>query len=217
MNKAQLIDQLATRFGGNKKAAGHALESVLDTITRSVVIGERVAITGFGVFEKSERQARLARNPATGETVKVKKTVVPRFRPGAAFKSFVSGATRLPKAVVEQSPVVAAASTTRTATASVAKRSTGSRAAKTTAAATKTAAKKATTKTASAKKTSAKKAATKKATTKKATTKKATTKKAATKKATGKKATAKRTTAKKAPAKRTTAKTTARRTTARKS
>ena len=168
MNKAQLIDQLATRFGGNKKAAGHALESVLDTITRSVVIGERVAITGFGVFEKSERQARLARNPATGETVKVKKTVVPRFRPGAAFKSFVSGATRLPKAVVEQSPVVAAASTTRTATASVAKRSTGSRATKTTGAATKTAAKKATTKTASAKKTSAKKATTKKAATKKA-------------------------------------------------
>jgi DNA-binding protein HU-beta len=53
VNKAQLIDQLATRFGGNKKAAGHALESVLDTITRSVVIGERVAITGFGVFEKA--------------------------------------------------------------------------------------------------------------------------------------------------------------------
>lgn len=182
MNKAQLIDQLATRFGGNKKAAGHALESVLDTITRSVVIGERVAITGFGVFEKSERQARLARNPATGETVKVKKTVVPRFRPGAAFKSFVSGATRLPKAVVEQSPVVAAAPTTRTATASVAKRSTGSRTRKTTGAATKTAAKKATT-TASARKTSAKKATAKKATTKKATAKKSTAKKSTAKKA----------------------------------
>jgi DNA-binding protein HU-beta len=51
VNKSQLIDALAARYEGNKKAAAHALESVLDTITREVAKGEKVAITGFGSFE----------------------------------------------------------------------------------------------------------------------------------------------------------------------
>src|SRR5205085_10378387 len=58
VNKRQLIDALAARFEGNKKAAAHALESVLDTITREVAKGEKVAITGFGSFEKRVREAR---------------------------------------------------------------------------------------------------------------------------------------------------------------
>jgi DNA-binding protein HU-beta len=51
VNKSQLIDTLAARFEGNRKQAAHALESVLDTITREVAKGEKVAITGFGSFE----------------------------------------------------------------------------------------------------------------------------------------------------------------------
>ena len=66
MNKTQLIDALAARFEGNRKAAAHALESVLDTITREVAKGEKVAITGFGSFEKRVREARWVRNPHTG-------------------------------------------------------------------------------------------------------------------------------------------------------
>jgi DNA-binding protein HU-beta len=50
-----------------------------------------VAITGFGVFEKSERPARTARNPATGATVQVPKSSVPKFRAGADFKALVNG------------------------------------------------------------------------------------------------------------------------------
>ena len=50
--------RLAARFEGNRKAAAHALESVLDTITREVAKGEKVAITGFGSFEKRVRDAR---------------------------------------------------------------------------------------------------------------------------------------------------------------
>jgi DNA-binding protein HU-beta len=97
MNKTQLIDELSSRFEGNKKAAGQALEAVVDTITRTVAKGEKVAITGFGVFEKIDKPARFARNPATGERVRVKKTSVPRFKAGTGFKDVVSGAKKLPK------------------------------------------------------------------------------------------------------------------------
>ena len=82
MNKSQLIDALAARFEGNRKAAAHALESVLDTITREVARGEKVAITGCGSFEKRVRNARWVRNPQTGERMKSKKTSVPAFKAG---------------------------------------------------------------------------------------------------------------------------------------
>jgi DNA-binding protein HU-beta len=97
MNKTQLVDELSSRFEGNKKAAAQALEAVVDTITRTVAKGEKVAITGFGVFEKIDKPARFARNPATGERVRVKKTSVPRFKAGTSFKDVVSGAKKLPK------------------------------------------------------------------------------------------------------------------------
>jgi len=91
VNKAQLIDALAPRFDGNRRTASDALEAVLDTVTRTVVTGEKVGITGFGVFEKLDKPARTVRNPATGASVKKKKTSVPRFRPGAELKAYVSG------------------------------------------------------------------------------------------------------------------------------
>ena len=97
MNKSQLIDALAARFDGNRKQAQHALESVLDTITREVAKGEKVAITGFGSFEKRIREARWVRNPQTGARIKAKKTAVPKFSAGADLKNVVSGAKKLPK------------------------------------------------------------------------------------------------------------------------
>ena len=97
MNKSQLIDTLAARFEGNRKAAAHALDSVLDTITREVARGEKVAITGFGSFEKKVRDARWVRNPSTGQRMKAKKKAVPNFKPGAQLKDVVSGAKKLPK------------------------------------------------------------------------------------------------------------------------
>jgi DNA-binding protein HU-beta len=95
VNKAELIDTIAARLGDNKKAASDAVEAVIDTITRTVAKGEKVAITGFGIFEKVDRAARVARNPATGARVKVKKTSVPKFRPGTQLKGVVSGAIKL--------------------------------------------------------------------------------------------------------------------------
>jgi DNA-binding protein HU-beta len=96
VNKAELIDALAVRLG-DKKSASSALDAVLAEIQAAVTKGDKVAITGFGVFEKRVRAARTARNPRTGETVKVKKTSVPAFRAGASFKDQVASG-KVPKA-----------------------------------------------------------------------------------------------------------------------
>src|SRR6201990_892180 len=96
MNKAELIDVLTDKLGSDRRHATAAVENVVDTIVRAVHKGESVTITGFGVFEQRRRAARVARNPRTGETVKVKPTSVPAFRPGAQFKAVVSGSQRLP-------------------------------------------------------------------------------------------------------------------------
>src|SRR6478609_8377436 len=95
MNKAELIDQLTERLDSDRRTATDAVEHIVDIIVRAVHAGENVTITGFGVFEQRRRAARVARNPRTGETVKVKPTSVPAFRPGAQFKAVVSGAQRL--------------------------------------------------------------------------------------------------------------------------
>ena len=214
MNKAQLVEAIADKVGGRQQAAD-AVDAVLDAVVRAVVGGDRVSVTGFGSFEKVDRPARYARNPQTGERVRVKKTSVPRFRAGQGFKDLVSGSKKLPKndVAVKKAPK---GSLTGGASATVKKA-----AAKKATTAKKATAKKATAKKTTAKKTTAtaKKATAKKttATAKKATAKKATAKKTTAKKATAKKAPAKKATAKKAPAKKSTArKTTAKKATARK-
>jgi DNA-binding protein HU-beta len=90
MNKRDLIDAISGRLG-DKKSAAEALNAVLDTIQSAVANGDKVAITGFGVFEKADRPARTARNPATGEPIDVAASSVPKFRPGADFKALVNG------------------------------------------------------------------------------------------------------------------------------
>jgi DNA-binding protein HU-beta len=90
MNKRDLIDAISGRLG-DKKSATEAVNAVLETIQSAVASGDKVAIAGFGVFEKSERPARTARNPATGATIEVPKSSVPKFRPGADFKALVNG------------------------------------------------------------------------------------------------------------------------------
>ncbi len=96
VNKAELIEALAARLG-DRKTATAALDAVLAEVQSAVTKGDRVAITGFGVFEKRVRGARTARNPRTGEAVKVKKTSVPAFRAGAGFKEMVASG-KVPKA-----------------------------------------------------------------------------------------------------------------------
>ena len=109
MNKAQFIEALAARLGSDKKSAATALDAVLDEIYAVVVKGEKLALTGFGSFEKRDRAARMARNPATGASVRVKKTSVPAFRAGAEFKAIISGAKKIAKVPAKKAPAKAAA------------------------------------------------------------------------------------------------------------
>jgi DNA-binding protein HU-beta len=94
MNKRDLIDAISGRLG-DKKTATEAVNAVLDTIQSTVAKGDKVAITGFGVFEKAVRPARTARNPATGASIKVAKSSVPKFRAGADFKAVVNGEKKI--------------------------------------------------------------------------------------------------------------------------
>ena len=96
MNKGQLIAAIEGRLGG-KKAAADALEAVLDVIIREVAKGRKVGITGFGTFERAARAARTGRNPRTGASVKIKKTAVPKFKAGTAFRTVVADPRQLPK------------------------------------------------------------------------------------------------------------------------
>jgi DNA-binding protein HU-beta len=181
VNKAELIDALSARLG-DKRAATQALDAVLAEIQSAVTKGDKVAITGFGVFEKKVRAARTARNPRTGEAVKVKKTSVPAFRPGAGFRELVASG-KVPKVAAAKKTVSKSATATKATAKTTAAKATSTRSA-----ATKTAAAK-TTKAAPAKKTAAK-------------TTKAASAPAARKTATAKATTAKATTAKKAPARK---------------
>ncbi|MCX5051300.1 MULTISPECIES: HU family DNA-binding protein [unclassified Streptomyces] len=218
MNKAQLVEAIADKVGGRQQAA-EAVDAVLDAIVRATVAGDRVSVTGFGSFEKVDRPARYARNPQTGERVRVKKTSVPRFRAGQGFKDLVSGSKKLPRGgevAVKKAPkgslTGGASATVKKAAAkkTTAKKATGAvkRAAatakKTTAKKTTATAKKTTAKKTTAKKTTgaAKTSAAKKTTAKKATAKKAPAKKATAKKAPAKKSAARTTTAKKATARK---------------
>jgi len=106
VNKAELTDRLAARLDVTKKLAGEAIEAIVDEITKSVAKGDKVAISGFGVFEKADRAARVGRNPQTGDTVKIKATSVPKFRAGADFKSAVAGKKKA--AVKKAAPAKAA-------------------------------------------------------------------------------------------------------------
>jgi DNA-binding protein HU-beta len=109
MNKTELIDALSGPLG-DRKVATAALDAVLAEIQNTVTKGDKVSITGFGVFEKRVRAARTARNPRTGEAVKVKKTSVPTFRPGATFKELVA-AGKPPKATTTAPQAKRAATT----------------------------------------------------------------------------------------------------------
>jgi len=184
VNKAQLVEALSTRLGEDKKRTAATVDALLDTVYRTVQKGEKVALTGFGVFEKRDRAARTARNPATGEKVRVKKTSVPAFRAGQEFKNVVNGSKKLPKvapakAAAKATPAKSTTTRTTAAKATAAKapaRKTAAKSApakRTTAKATRTTAAKTTAAKTTAAKTTAAKKTTAKATTARKTTAKA--------------------------------------------
>jgi DNA-binding protein HU-beta len=90
VNKGEFVDSIVEKTGWTRREAETAVNAVIETVTDAVAAGERVTLPGFGTFEKRDRAARTARNPQTGEPIKVKKTSVPAFKAGSGFKSYVA-------------------------------------------------------------------------------------------------------------------------------
>ena len=96
MNRSQLLNELADRNDWTRREADTFLTSFTDLITATVSTGEDVAISGFAKFRRIDRPARMARNPATGEQVKVAAKRVARITPLKAFKDAVLSGRKAP-------------------------------------------------------------------------------------------------------------------------
>lgn len=89
MNKAEFIESVADKAGLTKADAGRALDAIVATLGKALKKGDSVSLIGFGTFSVKKRAARTGRNPATGETIKIKASKSPSFKPGKAFKDAI--------------------------------------------------------------------------------------------------------------------------------
>jgi len=89
MNKAELINHVASAAGLSKLSAGDAVEAVIGGITDTLADGGSVSLVGFGAFSVTARSARTARNPRTGDVIQVAASNAPKFKAGKAFKEAV--------------------------------------------------------------------------------------------------------------------------------
>lgn len=89
MNKRDLIAQIAQDTGVTKNSAGAALDSLLEIITNALKKGDAITFVGFGTFRTTQRRARVAKNPRTGDAIKIPKRRVVRFTAGKALRSAV--------------------------------------------------------------------------------------------------------------------------------
>ena len=90
MNKTELIAAVAEKTGMTKKDAERVINATVDTITEKMVAGEKVAMSGFGIFEVKAREARVGRNPHTKETIQIPATLLPAFKASKVLKDTVS-------------------------------------------------------------------------------------------------------------------------------
>lgn len=89
MNKTQLIDAVAKDSGLSRADSARALDSLVNTVQKTLKKGDDVALTGFGKFSVVKRRARTGRNPQTGQPVKIKASKTPKFTPGATLRTAV--------------------------------------------------------------------------------------------------------------------------------
>ena len=89
MNKAELIDAIASDAGLTKADAKKALDSFIKATTVSLKKGDRVALVGFGSFSVAKREARKGRNPQTGKEIKIPAKKVVKFKAGAELANVV--------------------------------------------------------------------------------------------------------------------------------
>ena len=89
MNKGDLIEAIANGSDLTKADAGRALDATLDAISKTLKKGDKVTLPGFGTFSVSKRAARMGRNPATGEAIKIKAKKTPKFKAGSGLTDAV--------------------------------------------------------------------------------------------------------------------------------
>jgi DNA-binding protein HU-beta len=90
MNKTELIASVANAAGVTRKDAERIVNATFDTIAAQMAAGERVQVSGFGIFETKQRQARVGRNPLTKEAIEIPASTLPTFKPAKALKDAVS-------------------------------------------------------------------------------------------------------------------------------
>ncbi|MBL0084608.1 MAG: HU family DNA-binding protein [Saprospiraceae bacterium] len=90
MNKGEMIDAVAAAAGITKGQAGDAVNTVFDTIQKTLKKGDKAQFVGFGTFSVSKRAAREGRNPLTGKTIKIAAKNVVKFKAGTAFSTLVN-------------------------------------------------------------------------------------------------------------------------------
>lgn len=90
MNKSDLVEQLADQMDITKANCERVIDLTIEMIKSAVKKGDDVTLVGFGTFTRSNRKARIGRNPQTGVALKVPACTVPKFRPGKAFKEFLN-------------------------------------------------------------------------------------------------------------------------------
>ena len=90
MNRTELIAAVAAKTGITKKDAEGILTATFDTIAQELAKGEKVQVSGFGIFEVKEREARVGRNPRTKEAIEIPATKVPAFKAAKALKDTVA-------------------------------------------------------------------------------------------------------------------------------
>lgn len=90
MNKAELVDAIAAKSGLDKKQSGAALAAMLESVEEALVGGKRVQLVGFGTWSVNRREARMGRNPSSGESIEIAAKNVVRFKPGASLSNAVN-------------------------------------------------------------------------------------------------------------------------------
>jgi len=90
MNKTELAAVVAQKAGLTKKDAERVINATLETITESLEKGEKVQLSGFGIFEVKDREARVGRNPRTKETIEIPATRLPAFKASKTLKDTVA-------------------------------------------------------------------------------------------------------------------------------
>ena len=91
MTKADLIEEVSRVVEMTRKESEIIVETIFDSIVKSLRTGDKIEIRGFGSFRTRQRQARIGRNPKSGERVEVPAKRIPFFKPSKELRDIVNG------------------------------------------------------------------------------------------------------------------------------